>query len=109
MFAHFDEFSTFGGEKKKETGPHFLLDFWVIRLDSVRRGSLEAGKSFLSVLFFFFSIAVSLFCRHDDLKEMLDSNKDSLKLEAMKRIVAVSTDPCRHTSPLEDLTFSLSL
>ncbi|KAL4613426.1 AP-3 complex subunit beta-2-like isoform X1 [Arapaima gigas] len=28
--------------------------------------------------------------RHDDLKEMLDSNKDSLKLEAMKRIVAVS-------------------
>uniref|UniRef100_A0A803SY55 AP-3 complex subunit beta n=1 Tax=Anolis carolinensis TaxID=28377 RepID=A0A803SY55_ANOCA len=27
-------------------------------------------------------------CRHDDLKEMLDSNKDSLKLEAMKRIVA---------------------
>lgn len=28
-------------------------------------------------------------CRHDDLKEMLDSNKDSLKLEAMKRIVAV--------------------
>lgn len=30
--------------------------------------------------------------RHDDLKEMLDSNKDSLKLEAMKRIVAVSED-----------------
>ncbi|NXI22442.1 AP3B2 protein, partial [Sterrhoptilus dennistouni] len=27
--------------------------------------------------------------RHDDLKEMLDSNKDSLKLEAMKRIVAM--------------------
>uniref|UniRef100_A0A9J8D212 AP-3 complex subunit beta n=1 Tax=Cyprinus carpio carpio TaxID=630221 RepID=A0A9J8D212_CYPCA len=26
---------------------------------------------------------------HDDLKEMLDSNKDSLKLEAMKRIVAM--------------------
>ncbi|MBN3277217.1 AP3B2 protein, partial [Polyodon spathula] len=30
--------------------------------------------------------------RHDDLKEMLDSNKDSLKLEAMKRIVARRTD-----------------
>ncbi|MEQ2303024.1 hypothetical protein AMECASPLE_012521 [Ameca splendens] len=30
--------------------------------------------------------------RHDDLKEMLDSNKDSLKLEAMKRIVAVSVN-----------------
>jgi len=30
-----------------------------------------------------------VWCRHDDLKEMLDSNKDSLKLEAMKRIVAV--------------------
>lgn len=27
--------------------------------------------------------------RHDDLKEMLDSNKDSLKLEAMKRIIGV--------------------
>lgn len=32
---------------------------------------------------------VPVWCRHDDLKEMLDSNKDSLKLEAMKRIVAV--------------------
>ncbi|POI27422.1 hypothetical protein CIB84_008828 [Bambusicola thoracicus] len=30
-----------------------------------------------------------MWCRHDDLKEMLDSNKDSLKLEAMKRIVAM--------------------
>ncbi|KAJ8941876.1 hypothetical protein NQ318_001729 [Aromia moschata] len=27
--------------------------------------------------------------RHDDLKEMLDSNKDSLKLEAMKRIIGM--------------------
>lgn len=27
--------------------------------------------------------------RHDDLKQMLDSNKDSLKLEAMKRIIAM--------------------
>lgn len=36
-------------------------------------------------MFFFY-----FFFRHDDLKEMLDSNKDSLKLEAMKRIVAVS-------------------
>lgn len=35
-----------------------------------------------------------LFFRHDDLKEMLDSNKDSLKLEAMKRIVAVSITVC---------------
>lgn len=34
------------------------------------------------------SFLFSIF-RHDDLKEMLDSNKDSLKLEAMKRIVAV--------------------
>lgn len=29
--------------------------------------------------------------RHEDLKEMLDSNKDSLKLEAMKRIIGVSS------------------
>lgn len=35
-------------------------------------------------------LSILVRCRHDDLKEMLDSNKDSLKLEAMKRIVAVS-------------------
>ncbi|KAM4675371.1 AP-3 complex subunit beta-2 isoform 2-T2 [Discoglossus pictus] len=35
------------------------------------------------------SITNSQPVRHDDLKEMLDSNKDSLKLEAMKRIVAM--------------------
>lgn len=29
------------------------------------------------------------FYRHDDLKQMLDSNKDSLKLEAMKRIIGM--------------------
>lgn len=45
--------------------------------------------------------APSLFCRHDDLKEMLDSNKDSLKLEAMKRIVAVSSAPPPSTDILE--------
>lgn len=28
--------------------------------------------------------------RHEDLKEMLDSNKDGLKLEAMKRIIGVN-------------------
>lgn len=28
--------------------------------------------------------------RHEDLKEMLDSNKDGLKLEAMKRIIGVT-------------------
>lgn len=27
--------------------------------------------------------------RHDDLKQMLDSNKDNLKLEAMKRIIGM--------------------
>lgn len=42
-------------------------------------------EQLIKLLSFLFSIF-----RHDDLKEMLDSNKDSLKLEAMKRIVAVS-------------------
>jgi len=28
--------------------------------------------------------------RHDDLKQMLDQNKDSLKLDAMKRIIGVN-------------------
>uniref|UniRef100_A0A8C3XZX3 AP-3 complex subunit beta n=1 Tax=Catharus ustulatus TaxID=91951 RepID=A0A8C3XZX3_CATUS len=35
------------------------------------------------------NVKMGIFFRHDDLKEMLDSNKDSLKLEAMKRIVAM--------------------
>jgi hypothetical protein len=30
-----------------------------------------------------------MFSRHDDLKQMLDSNRDNLKLEAMKRIIGV--------------------
>uniref|UniRef100_G3NWB7 AP-3 complex subunit beta n=1 Tax=Gasterosteus aculeatus aculeatus TaxID=481459 RepID=G3NWB7_GASAC len=38
---------------------------------------------------YFQAFSLSLSLRHDDLKEMLDSNKDSLKLEAMKRIVAM--------------------
>lgn len=32
-----------------------------------------------------------IYFRHEDLKEMLDSNKDGLKLEAMKRIIGVIT------------------
>ncbi|XP_072528489.1 AP-3 complex subunit beta-2 isoform X3 [Salminus brasiliensis] len=43
------------------------------------KGSMEEGLS----------SAQTQPLRHDDLKEMLDSNKDSLKLEAMKRIVAM--------------------
>lgn len=30
-----------------------------------------------------------IFCRHEDLKQMLDTNKDGLKLEAMKRIIGM--------------------
>uniref|UniRef100_A0A674MQH2 AP-3 complex subunit beta n=1 Tax=Takifugu rubripes TaxID=31033 RepID=A0A674MQH2_TAKRU len=37
----------------------------------------------------YFTSSTTHFKVHDDLKEMLDSNKDSLKLEAMKRIVAM--------------------
>lgn len=33
---------------------------------------------------------IKIFYRHDDLKHMLDNNKDSMKLEAMKRIIGVS-------------------
>ena len=32
----------------------------------------------------------TVFLRHDDLKSMLDSSKDNLKLDAMKRIISVS-------------------
>ena len=34
-------------------------------------------------------IAILLLGRYEDLKEMLDQNKDSLKLDAMKRIIGV--------------------
>ncbi|KAM9568881.1 AP-3 complex subunit beta-2 isoform 7-T7 [Salvelinus alpinus] len=50
--------------------------------DQEERAHLEEGGGSLSSL-------VTQPLRHDDLKEMLDSNKDSLKLEAMKRIVAM--------------------
>ena len=42
-------------------------------------------------VFRFFKIQYNLCCdcRHDDLKAMLDSSKDNLKLDAMKRIVGV--------------------
>lgn len=42
-------------------------------------------------VFQFFKIQYNLCCdcRHDDLKAMLDSSKDNLKLDAMKRIVGV--------------------
>ena len=36
--------------------------------------------------------------RHDDLKQMLDSNKDSLKLEAMKRIIGVLSSNVSNTN-----------
>uniref|UniRef100_A0A672UPU6 AP-3 complex subunit beta n=1 Tax=Strigops habroptila TaxID=2489341 RepID=A0A672UPU6_STRHB len=53
-----------GAEKKTKNGSKWL--------------KMENGNFFAPVWY-----------RHDDLKEMLDSNKDSLKLEAMKRIVAM--------------------
>ncbi|MEQ2228434.1 hypothetical protein ILYODFUR_008762, partial [Ilyodon furcidens] len=52
--------------------------------DQEERGSQEEGSGSGSGVGSFQSQPL----RHDDLKEMLDSNKDSLKLEAMKRIVA---------------------
>lgn len=35
------------------------------------------------------TVLFNKFYRHDDLKQMLDSNKDTLKLEAMKRIIGM--------------------
>lgn len=43
--------------------------------------------------------------RNEDLKEMLESNKESLKLEAMKRIVGVSA---RRGCPLHFDVFSIA-
>lgn len=35
--------------------------------------------------------------RHEDLKQMLDSNKDNLKLEAMKRIIGMVAKVSKYT------------
>lgn len=45
--------------------------------------------------FFFFphTLTVCPLPRNEDLKEMLESNKESLKLEAMKRVVGVRAQP----------------
>lgn len=58
---------------------HLIMDTFLRYLKEREPEQLIKIMSFLFYIF-----------RHDDLKEMLDSNKDSLKLEAMKRIVAVS-------------------
>ncbi|CAG0883112.1 unnamed protein product [Darwinula stevensoni] len=49
-------------------------------------GDTEYGQETLSGSTGFFTADYK---RHDDLKNMLDSNKDSLKLEAMKRIIGM--------------------
>lgn len=46
-------------EKEKKTGLPFLLDFWVIRLDSVRRAKLRNRFS-VCVFFLLVSLRVSL-------------------------------------------------
>ena len=48
----------------------------------------EVGYSSLSQVWITLRPVCS--CRNDDLKEMLESNKESLKLEAMKRIIGVN-------------------
>uniref|UniRef100_A0A672QGY0 AP-3 complex subunit beta n=1 Tax=Sinocyclocheilus grahami TaxID=75366 RepID=A0A672QGY0_SINGR len=57
---------------------HLIMDTF---LRYLKEREQEQLVKILSFMFYIF--------RHDDLKEMLDSNKDSLKLEAMKRIVAM--------------------
>lgn len=47
------------------------------------------------------SVTVLPLHRNEDLKEMLESNKESLKLEAMKRVVGVSGSP-GFSSPVTD-------
>lgn len=41
-------------------------------------------------IWFWVHLELCVDCRHDDLKSMLDSSKDNLKLDAMKRIIGVS-------------------
>lgn len=41
-----------------------------------------------------YSLFQSLSHRHDDLKVMLDGNRDNLKLEAMKRIISMVAKVC---------------
>ena len=46
---------------------------------------IEVGPVYTIVL-----VTLSSVLRNEDLKEMLESSKESLKLEAMKRVVGVS-------------------
>lgn len=65
---------------------NFLPLCMIFSGDSMRRVILDRCH-----VFRFFKIHYNLCCdcRHDDLKAMLDSSKDNLKLDAMKRIVGV--------------------
>lgn len=44
--------------------------------------------------------------RHDDLKQMLDSNKDHLKLEAMKRIIGMVAKVRRQSIQFNSINWS---
>lgn len=56
---------------------------------SVFAGTAEAKSKIMTIFVSFPAIF-----RHDDLKQMLDSNKDHLKLEAMKRIIGMVAKVC---------------
>uniref|UniRef100_A0A674MCT1 AP-3 complex subunit beta n=1 Tax=Takifugu rubripes TaxID=31033 RepID=A0A674MCT1_TAKRU len=56
---------------------------------AVRTALVSAENLHLSLKSGLMSVTVLLIRRNEDLKEMLESNKESLKLEAMKRIVGL--------------------
>nr|XP_022915236.1 AP-3 complex subunit beta-2 isoform X1 [Onthophagus taurus] len=60
-----------------------------IQYGNERTNSLETEYGIDPASGGFFHVDTKNYFRHEDLKEMLDSNKDSLKLEAMKRIIGM--------------------
>lgn len=73
-----------------------LADFFLVIFKGNFRPFCMICTNLIDVLYFHeLSISrghqnLNFYYRHDDLKNMLDSTKDSLKLDAMKRIVGVS-------------------
>ena len=66
----------------------FALDYYLIRHETKFTGTVHDLLPFIYRVVV--HIKTCLILRHDDLKTMLDGNKDNVKLEAMKRIIGVS-------------------
>lgn len=64
--------------------------FYAFEIGSPQVAGHETEGNLKEFLFVWLYFILVFNPRHDDLKSMLDSSKDNLKLDAMKRIISVS-------------------